>query len=95
MQTIDLELASKKLHKLDAALNGTLHIPSNAPGLAVYFAAKAARNAMLRTGHERQLMAAKKALKQCNVIVSSHFIPERGIRRVRVFIPTKQIEILL
>lgn len=92
-QTIELELARNKTRPVADLLDGLAHL-STANGLTSYFAAKAVTNAMLRTGTERRCAAVKKALKQFNVMVSIAS-NSRGLPTVRIYAPSKQIEILL
>jgi hypothetical protein len=93
MNTVDLEIARNKVTILSAFLDGLAHIdPAN--GMSSYFAARAVRNGNLRVGVERRCASAKKALKNFNVMVSV-VNNRRGIPTVRLYAPTKQIEILL
>lgn len=96
MQTLNLEIASKKGEKLTTFLTGLEHIEGGplSAGLRAYHAAIAVRNANLRTGTERRCAAVKKATKQFAVMVSIAN-NERGIPTVRLFSPIKQIEIFL
>lgn len=96
MQTIDLEMAAKKAEALTRFLDGLEHVAGGplSEGLRAYHAAIAVRNGNLRTGTERRLNAVRKAVKQFNVMCS--IAPNaRGIPTVRLFAPTKQIEIFL
>ncbi len=94
MKTINLEIARRKTPVIADLLDGLAHVPSAAPGLQSYFAAKAIVNGNMRTGVDRRCAAIKKAAKQFNVIVSiAH--NERDIPTVRLFSPIKQIEIYL
>lgn len=94
MQTINLEIATRKGAQLTAFLKGLEHVAGDAAGLRAYHAAIAVRNAALRCGADRKLSAARKALKQFNVMVSIGNNP-RGIPAVRLSSPIKQIEIFL
>jgi hypothetical protein len=91
--TVDLEFATKKLDKIAKALDGTAFLMMD-EGLGVYFAAKHARDAMRLVGAERRCAAVKRALKPFSVSVSLK-LDARQIPRVRIFIPTKRLEILL
>lgn len=96
MQTINLEIAVRKGATLTKFLTGLEHVPGGAlsAGLRAYHAAIAVRNAALRVGNDRKLNAARKALKQFNVMLSIANNP-RGIPAVRLYSPLKQIEIFL
>lgn len=94
MQTINIETANQKGRKIAEFLDGLHHFPSATSGLASYHAAQAVKAAMLRCGTERRCAAAKKAVKQFNVVVSIA-VNERGLPTVRLFSATKQIEMFL
>ena len=96
MQTINLEIASKKGAKLTAFLTGLEHVAGGplSEGLRAYHAAVAVRNASLRVGTDRKLNAVRKAVKQFSVMVSIAN-NDRGIPAVRLYSPIKQIEIFL
>lgn len=92
MQTVNLEIATKKVHKLTEFLKGLSHFGDD--GMAAYHAAYAVRNGNLRCGIDRRLNAIRKATKAFNVMVSVANNP-RGIPTVRLYSPIKQIEIYL
>lgn len=92
MQTIDLSMARGKLKKLDAFLQDLQHMGHDP--LGIYFAAKGVRDAALRTGTDRQLNAARKALKAFNVTVTIA-TNARGLPSVRLYSAIKQTEIFL
>lgn len=94
MQTINLEIASRKGAQFTAFLKGLEYIAGADAGLAAYHAAIGVRNAALRCGTDRKLAAARKALKHFNVGVTISNNP-RGIPAVRLYSPIKQIEIFL
>lgn len=96
MQTINLEIATRKGAKLTEFLTGLEHVAGGplSEGLRAYHAAVAVRNGMLRVGVYRRCMAVKKAVKAFSVMVSIAN-NDRGIPTVRLFSPTKQIEIFL
>lgn len=96
MQTINLEIASRKGETLAEFLKGLEHVSGGplSEGLRAYHAAIAVRNASLRVGTDRKLNAARKALKQFNVMLSIANNP-RGIPAVRLYSPIKQVEIFL
>lgn len=93
MKTIDLEIARNKIKTLAELFDGLAHLGPN-DSLQAYHAAKGVRNGNLRSGLERRMRAAKKAAASFNVMVSIANNP-RGIPTVRLYAPTKQIEILL
>jgi hypothetical protein len=86
-------MARNKIGKIDTFLDGLGHFGDNP--LEKYHAAKAVRDGNLRVGVERRVAAAKKALKAFNVIVSIGSRPGRAGGCVRLYSPSKQIEILL
>lgn len=93
MKTIDLEIARNEIAKLSEFFDGLANVGAN-DGMQAYFAARAVRNGNLRCGVERRMKAAKKAAAAFNVMVSiAH--NGRGIPTVRLFAPTRQIEIFL
>lgn len=94
MVTIDLSGGRNKKAQIAAFLDGLLHVPSDAPGLASYHAAKRVVYGALRCGHDRQLNAVRKAVKQFNVVCSIGR-NTRGDSAVRLYSPVKQIEIYL
>jgi hypothetical protein len=93
MKTVDLEIARNKIKTLSELLDGLAHV---GPGdsLQAYYAAKLIRNGNLRSGVERRWRAAQKAAKAFNVVVSIANNP-RGVPTVRLYAPTKQIEIFM
>lgn len=96
MRTINLEIATRKGETLTKFLTGLEHVASGPlnEGLRAYHAAIAVRNATLRVGNERKLNAARKALRQFNVMLSIANNP-RGLPAVRLYSPIKQVEIFL
>lgn len=85
-------MAKSKISRIDALIDGTSHF-GHSP-LAVYEAARAVRNGMLRVGVERQAAAAKKALKAFSIVVSV-VLDSDGRRGVRLYAPQKQQELKL
>jgi hypothetical protein len=83
-------MAKSKIEQIATLLDGTSHFAENP--LASYHAAKLVRNATLRVGVDRQLAAAKKAVKAFNVIVSPVTDTE-GRRGLRLYSPIKQQEL--
>lgn len=69
MQTINLEIATRKGETLTKFLTGLEHISGGplSEGLRAYHAAITVRNASLRVGNDRKLNAVRKAVKQFNV----------------------------
>jgi hypothetical protein len=95
MQTIDLETASQKGRKISEFLDGLHHFESATSRLAAYHAAQAVKAAVSRVGVDRQVTAAKKALKAFDVMVSFGQRAGRAGPCVRLYSPRKQIEVLL
>ena len=83
-------MTKSKISQIDSLIDGTSHFGRNP--LEIYQAARSVRNGLLRVGVERQVAAAKKALKAFNIIVSVAFDSE-GRRGVRLYAPEKHQEL--